>query len=128
MSIYINEACRINYLTVLTGPPLTPSKLIMFMETDACVVHFSHNDALIVTMHIDNCRVSRILVDNGSSIDILYRGALDRIEDTLEAAQAMINPQTQSKLYGLTRMRLDFPARSYFRSALIYTMLSWSFT
>ena len=89
MSIYINEACRTNYLTVLTGPPLTPSKPIMFLETDACAVHFSYNDALIVTMHIDK---SRILVDSGSSINILYGGAmdimevLDRIEDTLEMA------------------------------------------
>ena len=65
----------------------------MFSEANACAVHFSQNDALIVTMHIDNYRVSRILVDRGSSINILYGGVLDRMEDTLEAARAMIIPQ-----------------------------------
>ena len=51
-------------------------------------------------MHIGNCRVSKILVDAGSSVNILYGGALDRMEDTPELAQAMINLQTQSHLYG----------------------------
>ena len=65
----------------------------MFSEANACAVHFSQNDALTVTMHIDNYRVSRILVDRGSSINILYGGVLDRMEDTLEAARAVIIPQ-----------------------------------
>ena len=51
-------------------------------------------------MHIDSCRISRILVDSKSSINILYRSILDRIEDTPEIARAMICPQTQSNLYG----------------------------
>ena len=48
-------------------------------------VHFSHNDALIVTMLIDNRRVFKILIDGGSSVNILYGGALNRM-DTLEIA------------------------------------------
>jgi len=71
----------------------------MFSETHACAIHFPHNVALIVTMHIVNCQVSRILVDNESSVNILYRGTLDKMKDTTEIARAMINPQTQSILY-----------------------------
>ena len=71
----------------------------MLSEEDTCAVHFPHNDILIVNMHIDNCRVSRTMVDNGSSDNILYKGALDRMEDTPEAARAMINPQSLSNLY-----------------------------
>jgi len=44
--------------------------------------------------------VSKILIDGGSFINILYGGALDRMEDTLETVQAMISPQTQSHVYG----------------------------
>jgi len=34
-------------------------------------VHFPHNDALIITMLIGNCRVSKILIDERNFIDIL---------------------------------------------------------
>ena len=49
-------------------------------------MHFPHNDALIIIMTISNCHVSKVLVDNGSSINILYGGALDMMEDTPENA------------------------------------------
>jgi len=41
-------------------------------------VHFPHNEALIVTMIIRNYRMSKVLVDGGSSVNILYESALDR--------------------------------------------------
>ena len=63
-------------------------------------MHFLHNDALIVTLLIGNFRVSKILIDRGSSINILYGGALDMMEDTPEAGWKMINCLTQSHLYG----------------------------
>ena len=62
-------------------------------------MHFPYNDTLIVTMLIGNCRVSKVLVDRGSFVNILYRGALDRMEDSQEAARVLINCQTQSRLY-----------------------------
>jgi len=65
---------------------VAPSKPISFSDSYTSTVHFSHNDTLIVTMLIDNCRVSKILVDRGSSVNVLYRGALDRMEDTPETA------------------------------------------
>ena len=91
---------------VLTGLPLTPSKLITFFDADTHTVLFSHNDALVVTRHIENYRVSKILVDTRSSLYILYGGALYRMEETPGMAQAMINLQTRSHLYGLTVTRL----------------------
>jgi len=77
----------------------------MFSEVDACGVYFPHNNTLIVTMHKDNYQVCKILVDNGSSINILYEGALDRMEDSPEAGRAMVNPQTQSNLYKFDRYK-----------------------
>ena len=117
-SIYINEAHRASYSTVLTGPP-NLEQANMFSKVVACAVHFLHNDALIVAIHIGNRRVSRILVDSGGSVNILYVDALDRMEDTLEMARTMINPQTRSNLYGFDGMRLDLPARSRSRSVPI---------
>ena len=71
---------------VLTDPPSTPRRPITFSDADAHIVIFPHNDILIITMHIGNCRVSKILIDVGSSVNILYGGALDRMEDTPEMA------------------------------------------
>ena len=42
--------------------------------------------------------MSKILIDAGSSVNIFYVGALDRM-DTPEMARGMINPQTRSCLY-----------------------------
>jgi len=39
-------------------------------------------------------------VDRESSVNILYGHALDRMEDTSEQAQKLINPWMQSLLYG----------------------------
>ena len=58
---------------------------------------------VIVTMNIDNYRVSKILVDSGNSVNVLYWSALDRMEDTPKIALTMIYPQTQSNLYGFDR-------------------------
>ena len=79
---------------VLTGPLLTMSRLISFSDVDVLAVHFSHNNAMIVTMLINSCRVYKILVDGVSTVNILYKGYLDRMEDNPEIARAMISPQT----------------------------------
>ena len=49
-------------------------------------MHFPHNNAPIITMIIGNCRVSKVLVDGGSFVNILYGDVLDWMEDTSEAA------------------------------------------
>jgi hypothetical protein len=35
-------------------------------------VQLPHSDALVVTMHIGDFNVKRILIDSGSSIEIMY--------------------------------------------------------
>ena len=91
-AIFINEAYRSKYPTMVANPPLTLSRQISFSDKNAMAVHFSHNDSLIITMIIGNCRVSKVLVDGGSFINILYGGTLERIKDTLEITRVTINP------------------------------------
>jgi len=90
--IYVNEAQKDGYPAILTSPPSSRGRHILSSDANAYVVHFQHNDALVVTMHIDCCRMSKILIDGGSSVNILYGHALDRMEDTLVLARKMVLP------------------------------------
>ncbi|XP_024020359.1 uncharacterized protein LOC112091312 [Morus notabilis] len=55
---------------------------ITFLEADANDVHFPQNDALVVDAMIGNHTVCRILVDNGSLVDILCVDYLEKIGDS----------------------------------------------
>ena len=44
----------------------------MFMDEDAEKVHHPHEDVIIITLLIANYTTKRVLVENGSSMDILY--------------------------------------------------------
>ena len=48
------------------------SLVIGFSEEDARRLHHPHDDALVVSVHVGDYNVQRMLVDNGSSTDILY--------------------------------------------------------
>ena len=48
------------------------SPIIGFLEEDARRLHHPHDDALVVSIRIEDYNMQRVLVDNGSSADILY--------------------------------------------------------
>ena len=48
------------------------SPIIGFSEEDARHLHHPHDDALVVSIQIEDYNLHRVLVDNGSSADILY--------------------------------------------------------
>ena len=52
---------------------------ITFKESDAHLIHHPHHDALVIKAMMANNNVYGILVDNGSSVDILYYQAFQRM-------------------------------------------------
>ena len=46
--------------------------IIRFSEKDARRLHHPHDDALVVSLLVEDYNMHRVLVDNGSSADILY--------------------------------------------------------
>ena len=94
---------------VLTCPPSPLSRPVFFSEEYAYAMHFPHNDAFVIAVHISCCKVSKILVDGGSSINILYGHDLYRMKDTPELACKMIIPQTQSLLYAFDGSKARSP-------------------
>ena len=55
------------------------SLIIGFSEEDARRLHHPHDDALIVSVRVGDYNVHRMLVDNGSSADILYYQAFQQM-------------------------------------------------
>ena len=45
---------------------------ITFTDEDAGRIHHPHDDAIVITLLIEDYTTRRVLVDNGSSVDILY--------------------------------------------------------
>ena len=50
----------------------TDEEAITFTDEDAERVHHPHDDAIVITLLIANYTTRRVLVDNGSSTNILY--------------------------------------------------------
>ena len=50
----------------------TDEQAIIFTDEDAKRIHHPHDDAIVITLLIANYTTRRVLVDNGSSTDILY--------------------------------------------------------
>ncbi|XP_030970380.1 uncharacterized protein LOC115990723 [Quercus lobata] len=56
--------------------------IIGFSEEDAQRLHHPHDDALVVNLRVGDYNMHRVLVDNGSSADILYYTAFQRLPST----------------------------------------------
>jgi hypothetical protein len=68
---------------VVVERPITKTKWshipITFLAQDIKLASFPQTDAMVVTVHIDICDVTRILVDNGSQAEILFLSAFEKI-------------------------------------------------
>ena len=55
------------------------SPVIRFSEEDARCLHHPHDDALVISIRIEDYNMHKVLVDNGSSTDILYYPAFQQM-------------------------------------------------
>ena len=58
---------------------VTDEQAITFTDEDAERVHHPHDDAIIITLLIVNYTTRRVLVDKGSSADMLYYPAFQQM-------------------------------------------------
>ena len=63
------------------SPRATPTdeQPITFTDEDAERIHHPHDDAIVITLLIADYTTRKVLVDNGSSADILYYPAFQQM-------------------------------------------------
>ena len=64
-----------------------------FNEVDARGVKQPHNDLLVIMLNIEGFNTKRILVDNGSSADIIYLPAFQQLKLDPKRLRPFESPQ-----------------------------------
>ena len=63
-----------------------------FTDDDASRIHHTHDDAIVITLLIADYSTRRVLVDNGSSADILYYPAFQQMNLGREQLRPVYSP------------------------------------
>ncbi|PON33288.1 hypothetical protein PanWU01x14_354070, partial [Parasponia andersonii] len=74
-----------------------PNMDITFTEQDDREVHYPHNDTLVIKINCGSTQLWRVLVDNGSTVDILYYNAFKKMGLSESDLKPAVTP-----LYGFT--------------------------
>ena len=76
-------AWQVHNIMVIQRPPKNSrldDQVISFSEEDAKGTHQPHDDALVVTINIAGFTTRQVMIDNGSSADILYLPAYQQMK------------------------------------------------
>ncbi|GFY91075.1 hypothetical protein Acr_07g0012710 [Actinidia rufa] len=76
----------------LSSPFVDTHLPITFNNDDLKGLHLPHDDALVVSAVITNFNIQRILVDNGSSADMLFVSAFDKMKIELDKLHPFHTP------------------------------------
>ncbi|XP_073314713.1 uncharacterized protein [Primulina huaijiensis] len=71
---------RLGSFEIYRGADLPQDPVISFGSDDLRGVVAPHNDALVVTATVASYDVARIFIDNGSSVNILFKSTLDQMK------------------------------------------------
>ncbi|GAV87688.1 LOW QUALITY PROTEIN: hypothetical protein CFOL_v3_31114, partial [Cephalotus follicularis] len=67
-------------------------EVISFLEADYERVRLPHDDPVVVTLQVTLFTMKRILVDSGSSVDILYKHAFDQLRIPTDQLKSVKTP------------------------------------
>jgi hypothetical protein len=91
---------------VVVDDPITQTKWshtpITFTEANIKLISFPHTDAMVIIAHIDKWDVTRVLVDNGSLVEILFLSAFDQMGFDRKQLKEASKP-----LYGFGGKRIE---------------------
>ncbi|KAJ8773046.1 hypothetical protein K2173_028223 [Erythroxylum novogranatense] len=84
--------------------------MISFNESDIDSVSCPHDDALVVNLNMDGYEMKRVMIDTGSSVDLLYYEAFKQMEvpeDRLLPIEGPIKGVTGASAYPFARVNLQ---------------------
>lgn len=93
----------------MDDPPIT------FLEKDVKGVQQPHDDALVLTLVITNYKTHRVLIDSGSSANILYLMAFEQMglgKDKLRPMKSPLVSLTGDRLFPLGLLHSQSPLES----------------
>ena len=76
---YLRMVQNVQLTSVVPKMPHVNNPIIGFLEEDARCLHHSHDNALVVSIRVGDYKTDWVLVDNGSSVDILYYPAFQQM-------------------------------------------------
>ena len=76
---YLRMVQNVQLTGVIANLPRVDNPIIGFSEKDARCLHHAHDDTFIVSIRIGDYNTYRVLVDNGSFVDILYYPAFQQM-------------------------------------------------
>ncbi|XP_059629950.1 uncharacterized protein LOC132272898 [Cornus florida] len=112
----IRNFSKVNEVGMTSPPtklPRVEESVITFSEEDDKGIHQPHDDPLVVSMVVANFTVRRILIDNGSSADILFLRAYEKLKIGREKLRPMKSPLvgfSGDKVYPLGAVTLPVTA------------------
>ncbi|XP_024006453.1 uncharacterized protein LOC112082964 [Eutrema salsugineum] len=74
------------------SPKTAENDAITFTEADMEGVDMPHNDPLVIELRVADCEVSRILVDTRSSVDLIFKEMLDKMELANHHLKSSVKP------------------------------------
>ncbi|XP_024015873.1 uncharacterized protein LOC112089128 [Eutrema salsugineum] len=77
-----------------TEPTDIPNTVISFAEEEMAGIDRPHNDPLVIELTIRDHDVARVLIDTGSSVNVIFRETLRRMGIDLSEVEAIPKPLT----------------------------------
>ena len=90
--------------------------IIKFSKEDAQRLHHPHNDALVISIRVGNYNTHQVLVDNGSTVDILYYPTFQQMRIDREWLVQTNSPLVEfrrTKVYPLSTIILPIMVSDY---------------
>ena len=90
----IKEYVKSGAATLWSSPTAKEMVPLTFTSEDLLGVDLPHNDPLVIELHIGESEVTRILIDTGSSVNVIFKDVLHKMEVHERHIKPSVRPLT----------------------------------